>query len=629
MPGLFGYVKLDLDGRVDSISGQAVFEGMKRRLCHSAQVVVDEWCEPQIGVRVGRVGPPGPCHTESPCTGPSFEPGSGLCLHGTLHTGAAGTMNLPNLDQAHLGKALVELGGFFAVVGFEQAAPRSCFLAVDRHASRPIFYSVSNRILYFGPEAKALLALDALPRDLDHAAVGSFFSSGYLLDDQTLISSVRRLPGGSYLWVQGGRCIVQRYWRFCPSWQGDGTAVPDLEREFAEEIRSAVGRNFSDPARDAVFLSGGIDSRAILGAAYDQVAQQGSGITAVTWTGGNESPGSDLLTTRALAEDLGLNHLIYARTFDDYGDWVARMAFLLDGSTDIAAFHASELEIMQQLSSAGIRRVLRGDQAFAVRQGITDISGASAEWLRPFSSVPRLQRLFRPEVSGLVGESLSNRLGGLLESQGPDIHPGDLSHILYFENRLQTYLGPAGYFKQLVLDHRNPLMDERLLDLTMRLPIECRIGKSLFRRATKQAFPRVCSVPLASDQVLEDFGRLLSTDSPVRRVVATQIGDSRSPVWDLLDRRAVQEWFDSLPRTGFVTGSSAQRRWIRRVKSVVGSWPGIGRQLRYSYRLKYLPPEDFFLRFLVFKLWFDLSVLGDGSQKSLDDVQSAIRSELR
>jgi hypothetical protein len=47
--------------------------------------------------------------------------------------------------------------------------------------------------------------------------------------------------------------------------------------------------------------------------------------------------------------------------------------------------------------------------------------------------------------------------------------PNDAKDYLYFNHRLQRYLGSSAYFKQVVLAHRNPLLDSEILDFIARI----------------------------------------------------------------------------------------------------------------------------------------------------------------
>src|SRR6185437_4657198 len=95
-------------------------------------------------------------------------------------------------------------------------------------------------------------------------------------------------------------------------------------------------------------------------------------------------------------------------------------------------------------------------------------------------------------------------------------HPDDAKDLFYFRHRLQGYLGPAAYLKQVVLDHRAPLLDEALLDFNARVPAELRANKLLFCRASARLASAASALPLARHGSLEDWGLLLACRSPVR-----------------------------------------------------------------------------------------------------------------
>ena len=88
-----------------------------------------------------------------------------------------------------------QLTGFYATAAVTE--DRTCtVVAVDRRACVPLFYAQVGDLLVFAPEIKALLGWAEIRQEIDPGAVATFLVSGYLLGDQTLFRSVRRLRRG-------------------------------------------------------------------------------------------------------------------------------------------------------------------------------------------------------------------------------------------------------------------------------------------------------------------------------------------------------------------------------------------------------------------------------------------------
>ena len=116
---------------------------------------------------------------------------------------------------------------------------------------------------------RALLADPALNRRVDAVAVHQFLVFDHVLDDRTLLESVRLLPQGTVLTFQDGQLSSRRYWSHCyPETyqpQSDETYIEQL----GHHLRQAVQRQKPDDRPAAMLLSGGLDSRLLLGLLAD------------------------------------------------------------------------------------------------------------------------------------------------------------------------------------------------------------------------------------------------------------------------------------------------------------------------------------------------------------------------
>ena len=115
-----------------------------------------------------------------------------------------------------------------------------------------------------------------MPRRLDAKAIPAYLNFGYVPTPRTFFEGVRSLPPGHVLSFEaGGEPVIERYWR--PPVAGiDGAAHVDLSlREAAAEVRSrledAVARRLISDVPLGAFLSGGIDSSAVVGIMASQL----------------------------------------------------------------------------------------------------------------------------------------------------------------------------------------------------------------------------------------------------------------------------------------------------------------------------------------------------------------------
>ena len=157
------------------------------------------------------------------------------------------------------------LRGMFAFA-IHDARTGTLFLARDRLGVKPLFYAeLSSGTVIFASEMKGLLAHPELPRELDPTAIEDYFAYGYVPDPKSILASVRKLPPAHTLTLKRGRPVPspRRYWDVDFTTRVAGRP-DDLAAELAERVREAVRLRMIADVPLGAFLSGGVDSSAVV-----------------------------------------------------------------------------------------------------------------------------------------------------------------------------------------------------------------------------------------------------------------------------------------------------------------------------------------------------------------------------
>ncbi|MGH3897711.1 MAG: asparagine synthase (glutamine-hydrolyzing) [Pseudonocardiaceae bacterium] len=161
-----------------------------------------------------------------------------------------------------------QLRGEFAVVVADQR--QRCLIAVrDRFGIKPLYYTVRGGDVLVASEIKTLLALGA-PACWDQ---GAFFAEchGIRPADRTLFAGIRAVPPGCMLVARDGQAEIRRYWDTdYPSRAAlvaDGRSEAEIVTGFRQVLDDAVAERLVADVEVASYLSGGIDSSAVLGLA--------------------------------------------------------------------------------------------------------------------------------------------------------------------------------------------------------------------------------------------------------------------------------------------------------------------------------------------------------------------------
>lgn len=211
----------------------------------------------------------------------------------------------------------LRLNGMFAFAIYDLRAGR-LFLARDRFGEKPLYYFERGGLFAFASELTALRRHRGAMTPVNALAVQKYFAHGFIPAPNALYESSFKLPGGWWLEydVQAGRSEARCYWQF--ELNPDDALARRGEGELAEELRAlfqqAVTRRLISDVPLGVFLSGGIDSGAVLAAACGAPGTQGTqgkpgGGPVKTFTIGFTEPSFDESGfARELAKHFGTEH---------------------------------------------------------------------------------------------------------------------------------------------------------------------------------------------------------------------------------------------------------------------------------------------------------------------------------
>ncbi len=162
------------------------------------------------------------------------------------------------------GPDLVErLEGMFAFALWDEAEAR-LVLARDRAGKKPLYLLKSSGGVVFGSEMKAILAHPDVMGNVDPGGVPLFLAYGYVPGEQTVYEGITKLPPATLAVLEGDGSWSQRSY-----WQSRFRPTPISSREAVKGVRSrletAVERRLEADVPLGAFLSGGVDSTAVVG----------------------------------------------------------------------------------------------------------------------------------------------------------------------------------------------------------------------------------------------------------------------------------------------------------------------------------------------------------------------------
>jgi asparagine synthase (glutamine-hydrolysing) len=176
-------------------------------------------------------------------------------------------------------KAYIEYGvdclkhfnGMFAIAIWD-GNKKELFLARDRLGVKPVYYYQTQEEFIFASETKAILkGLDKKP-DLNLQLIDSYMSFGYIPGENTLHQGIKRLMPGHYAVICGSEIKITEYWDLKFDNQDD-KGFDYYVDESKKLLESAIDLRLRSDVPLGIFLSGGIDSSAVVGLLADKVKE--------------------------------------------------------------------------------------------------------------------------------------------------------------------------------------------------------------------------------------------------------------------------------------------------------------------------------------------------------------------
>jgi asparagine synthase (glutamine-hydrolysing) len=200
------------------------------------------------------------------------------------------------------------LSGMFAFALWDGRA-RRLVLARDRVGKKPLHYALTDEGLVFASELHALVRDPLVDRAPDWQGLSDYLAFKVVPGPRTAWVGARKLPPGTVLVAEWGadgkpRVTLTRTWRLSPgSETGGAPSLDDAADEVLARLRVAVKRRLLSDVPLGAFLSGGLDSAAIVA-----LMAQESGTVKTFTIGFREADHDETADARRVASLFGTEH---------------------------------------------------------------------------------------------------------------------------------------------------------------------------------------------------------------------------------------------------------------------------------------------------------------------------------
>ena len=155
--------------------------------------------------------------------------------------------------------------GMFAFAIWDRKE-KELFIARDRMGVKPVYYFLDDRHFIFASEIRSILSTGLVKRKLNETALRDYFSYQSFSYPHSAIEGICQLEAGSWIRVKDGKTHKEVYWDVTTaSAQQEVTDTKKVQQRIRELMLQSVERRMVSDVPVGAFLSGGIDSSAIVG----------------------------------------------------------------------------------------------------------------------------------------------------------------------------------------------------------------------------------------------------------------------------------------------------------------------------------------------------------------------------
>lgn len=163
-------------------------------------------------------------------------------------------------------KMLTKLNGIFAFAIWD-AESKELFLARDAFGVKPLYYAASKARFVFGSEIKAMLPLLGGKAEVDKSSLDKYLTYLWCPGDGTPDKRIRKMNPGEFIRVKNRKLIERKQWYQLPIFRSltrSSSSENMLAKETTNHLRQAVRRQMVSDVPLGAFLSGGLDSSAVV-----------------------------------------------------------------------------------------------------------------------------------------------------------------------------------------------------------------------------------------------------------------------------------------------------------------------------------------------------------------------------
>lgn len=156
-----------------------------------------------------------------------------------------------------------KLSGMFSFCIWDKKKS-TVILARDRFGIKPLYYTIKENILVFASELKSILSFPGIEKEINPDALNNYLLLEYIPSPLSIFKDIHKLQPAHILVYKNGNINIKKYWEL----KLDNNLKLRSELEARDSLmallRKSIKSHFISDVPVGVYLSGGIDSSAIV-----------------------------------------------------------------------------------------------------------------------------------------------------------------------------------------------------------------------------------------------------------------------------------------------------------------------------------------------------------------------------
>lgn len=504
-----------------------------------------------------------------------------------------------------------EMNGLFIII-IEDKNKEEIKIYNDRTASIPMYYYVSSDAFYISPELKAFIKILHFNTSISNSGLACFLGSGYYYNGTTIFKNVKKLLPGTLIKITESEILFKKYWELKyeenPEDLGEEYYITKLSSLIKNAIK--VRCNDKNERKIGVLLSGGYDSRAILGGLIEESKNN---IMAISFGTEEHIKDSDSDIASKITAKNEIAHKLFKTNTEKIVDAFDTFIFLNEGRTyeiyNMLEFldHAKDIK-----NKHHIQILFRGHECFGWGPKVFN-KNAVLNWVGiiDFEYCKLYKKLLKEDRYNKISEGNKKNIKAILSDQKYE-NLQNLKDYLYTSQRLPSFLYTYTNLDNIYFIERIPWTDNNIQDFMVTLPPKYRYNKNLFKKCVKNLYPNVFEEDIAKYGYHIDWYKELRKPK-FKNFIIKEFKDKNSAFYSLFEYDSVLVFIENALSTEckfkktFSVPLKPDLSRILEKNQILTYFPRIYNQILLIYLKKVgvLSPMNIIIKLLVLKKTLD------------------------